>query len=264
MEFLRALEGWGIPLSVLIAVAVLFILLQFIGELVEVCGKTAPTFLKIRKWFKARKEAKKQRELQYAENTQMLKEIKEQQTRVESLLAESAKRAEYTDELNRKNCEIIADFNAHYCPEKIAQRDKWMLEVNSTMHWAKERAIVYDASVNELKELAEVVKKQSDVVEKQSVALDLNNKMTSDMYKHSCRRDILDFEHKIINARKADKPLVISREEFRKIRKTYDAYEEFLQTYGGTNGEVDDAMEVIRRAERGEYSYIEFLEDLRD
>ena len=78
------------------------------------------------------------------------------------------------------------------------------------------------------------------------------------------RTQILDFAHKIINARKADKPVIFSREEFRKIRKSYEAYEEFLDTFGGTNGEVDDAMNIIREAEAGLLPNIEFLEDLRD
>ena len=88
--------------------------------------------------------------------------------------------------------------------------------------------------------------------------------MTSDLYKQSARGDILNFAHRLVNARKADKPVIFSREEFHKIRKTYDAYEEFLHTYGGTNGEVEDAMETIRKAERRELPNIEFLEDVRD
>ena len=257
VEFLKALGGWGIPLSVLIILAFTFILLQLIGELLEVGGKVVPTFFKVRKHFKNKKEIKKARELQYEQNTQTIKEIKEQQERVENLLTENAKRAEELEALNRRNYEIIEEFNSHYCPEKISQRDKWMLEVNSTMHWAKDRATVYDASVNELKELAEIVKSQSN-------ALELNNKMTSELYKQGTRTQILDFSHRLVNARKADKPVIFSREEFRKIRKSYKAYEEFLKTFGGTNGEVDDAMKVIRDAEAGKLPNIEFLEDLRD
>lgn len=257
LGFLEALGGWGIPISILIVLALAFVILQLVGELLEVGGKVVPTFFKVRKHFKNKKELKKAKEIQFEENTRTLKEIKEQQERVENLLKENAKRNEELEELNKKNCEIIAEFNNHYCPEKISQRDKWMLEVNSTMHWAKERAIVYDSSVNELKELAEVVKSQSG-------ALELNNKMTSELYKQTTRTQILDFSHKLVNARKAEKPVIFSREEFRKIRKSYKAYELFLENYGGTNGEVDDAMEIIKDAEAGKLPNIEFLEDLRD
>ena len=44
----------------------------------------------------------------------------------------------------------------------------------------------------------------------------------------------------------------------------HEDYEKFLHRYGGTNGEVDDAMVIIRRAESGEFTTIEFLEDIRD
>ena len=257
LDFLQALGGWGISTSILIIIDFIFVITQITGELIEVCGKTAPTILKIRKYFKSKRDRKKQAELQYEQNTQILKEIKEQQERVENLLKENAKRAQELEELNKKNCEIISEFNTHYCPEKISQRDKWMIEVNSTMHWAKDRAIVYDASVNELKQLTDVVKSQSD-------ALALNNRMTSELYKQTTRTQILDFSHRLVNARKADKPVIFSREEFRKIRKSYKAYEEFLKTFGGTNGEVDDAMAIIRDAEAGKLPNIEFLEDLRD
>lgn len=237
-----ALLNWNVPTIVVTILLGVFIICQIVGEIIEISGKTVPVFFKIRKGIQEHRKAKKDKEAQYNDMVETLKSVKTQQGEVK---------------------EFLADVKKHYDEDNIAKRDAWMLEVNTTMHWAKERAIVYDSSVNELKALTDVVKKQSENIEKQQLALDLNNKMTSDMFKQSCRRDILDFEHKIINARRADKPLVVSREEFRKIRKTYDAYEEFLQTYGGTNGEVDDAMEVIRAAERGEYDYIEFLEDIR-
>ena len=237
IDTLLALENhvW-IPATVFGSLIVILGILQIIGGIMESCHKAVPPLLKIYRVIKDKRDAKKERKEAIESALIALPEVKN----------------------------LLADVKLHYNEDNISKRDKWMLEVNSTMHWAKERAKVYDASVNELKELADVVKKQSENIEKQQEALEMNNKMTSDMYKQSCRRDILDFEHKIINARRADKPLVVSREEFRKIRKTYEAYEEFLRKYGGTNGEVDDAMEVIRCAERGEYPYIEFLEDIRD
>lgn len=225
-----------IPGSVIIGLIIVLGILQIIGGIMESCNKAVPPLLKLFKIIKDKRKAKKDKKQELQNAIEILPEVKS----------------------------LLSNIKKHYDEDNISKRDKWMLEVNTTMNWAKDRAKVYDSSVKELKDLAEVVKKQSENIEKQQKAIEMNNKMTSDMYKQSCRRDILDFEHKIINARKADKPLIISREEFRKIRKTYDAYEEFLKNYGGTNGEVDDAMEVIRCAERGEYSYIEFLEDIRD
>ena len=224
-----------IPTGIFVVLIVILGILQIIGGIMESCHKAVPPIMKLIKVIKEKRAARKERKALSESAITTLPEVKL----------------------------LLADVRKHYNEDNISKRDKWMLEVNTTMHWARDRAEVYDRSVNELKELAEVVKKQSENIEKQQAALDLNNKMTSDMYKQSARGDILDFEHKIINARNADKPLIVSREEFRKIRKTYEAYEEFLHNYGGTNGEVDDAIKVIRRAERGEYPYIEFLEDLR-
>lgn len=243
IEIIDALKNWGIPATVISIIVGCFILIQIIGEIIELCGKTVPVFCKVRKLITKYIEYRKKKAGQYARMETTLAAVNIQQQDVKKAL----------DEMNK-----------HYDTDNIAKRDKWMLDVNTKMKWVDERAKVYDASVKELNAIIEVVKKQSENIEKQQQALDMNNKMTSEMYKQSCRRDILDFEHKIINARRADKPLVISREEFRKIRKTYDGYEAFLDTFGGTNGEVDDAIEVIRRAEHGEYPYIEFLEDIRD
>ena len=250
MNLLDFLHSSGIPAIVLITAGLILLISQIVGELIELCGKTAPTILKIRKWVKAKYDAKKERDQQAKDVAQTLLDIKEQQKRVETLLCESAKQ-------NAQNIEVIQEFNKHYSPDSISQRDRWMLDVNCKMKWIDERVKVYDRSVSELTDLADVVKHQSDL-------LNINNKMTSELYKQATRTQILDFSHRLVNARKADKPVIFSREEFKKIRKSYEAYEKFLETYGGTNGEVDDAMTIVRDAQAGNLPNIEFLEDLRD
>ena len=79
LGFLEALGGWGIPISILIFLALAFVILQLVGELLEVGGKVVPTFFKVRKYFKNKKELKKAKEIQFEENTRSLKEINEQQ-----------------------------------------------------------------------------------------------------------------------------------------------------------------------------------------
>lgn len=235
-EFLTTLGGWGIPASILTAFAIAFLIIQIIGELVEVAGKSVPIFFKVRKYFIIKKKKAEAREQQYQDMCITMTEIRDQQARVEALLN---------------------NVNEHYNSDNITKRDKWMLDVNSTMHWCKKRAEVYDASVEELNAVVATVKcQQQDLI--------LNNQMTSEVYKQMTRTQILDFAHKLINARKADKPVIFSREEFRKIRKSYEKYEEFLNAFGGTNGEVDDAMKIVRDAEAGNLPNIEFLEDTRD
>lgn len=233
---LDKLGDWGIPVSILGVLGLIFVLIQIIGEIIELCGKTVPVFFKLRKLITKWNTVRKEKKQQFAKMSATLYTIREQQERVEKLLNE---------------------VNEHYSQDNITKRDRWMLDVNSKFKWIDERAKVYDKSVAELTQLTDIVKKQND-------ALDLNNEMTSELYKQTTRTQILDFSHKIVNARKADKPVIFSREEFRKIRKSYEAYEKFLHRYGGTNGEVDDAMSIIRDAESGKLPNIEFLEDLRD
>lgn len=145
---------------------------------------------------------------------------------------------------------VIKTFNQHYDPQHIQERNDWMA-------WVNKRADVYDAAVNDLIALKSLIEGIRDEQK-------YNGEIAAQLYKDFCRNRILDFSHGLINARKSDKPVVYSREEFKKIRAIHTDYEQFLQRYNGTNGEVDDAMKVIRKAERGELPNIEFLEDLRD
>lgn len=91
-----AIEYLGIPGTVAIVIVAAFLIMQLIGELVELAGKVAPEFLKIRKYFKRKREEKR-------EQAATLKEVKQ----------------------------ILADFNSHYSDDNIAQRDAWMQGVDN-------------------------------------------------------------------------------------------------------------------------------------
>lgn len=218
-ELLEALGVWGVPTCIIITLFIIFVFMQITGEIVEWCGKTAPVWLKVRKLITKRRDAKQAKEA--ARDTALVDATK-----------------------------AITDFNKHYNPEAIKQRDDWM-------NWVNSRAAIYDASVKDLLALKSLLE---DMREDQRY----NSEIASQLYKDFCRNRILDFAHGLINAKKADKPVIYSREEFKKIRAIHTDYERFLARYGGTNGEVDDAMVIIRKAERGELANIEFLEDLRD
>ena len=69
-----------------------------IGEIVEVCGKVAPEFLKIRKYFKRKKQEEEDRK-------QTLKEVKQ----------------------------LLSDVNTHYSDDNISKRNNWMTKVNNSM-----------------------------------------------------------------------------------------------------------------------------------
>lgn len=117
---------------------------------------------------------------------------------------------------------LLNDVNEHYTTDNITKRDAWM-------QWVNARAIVYDASVAELTGLKD--------------SLAATNELVLDLYINSNRNRIIDFASKIV---KEDAP--VSREEFNRIFKTYNEYEEILEKHNKTNGEVDIAIRIIEES----------------
>ena len=132
---------------------------------------------------------------------------------------------------------LLADVHQHYSQDNITKRDAWM-------QWVNDRAKVYDASVAELTELKE--------------ALKANNELTLDLYINLNRNRIIDFASKVINDN-----IVVSREEFNRIFKVYSEYEETLEKYNKTNGEVDVARRIIEEAYEKHMKNHSFIEDIR-
>lgn len=132
---------------------------------------------------------------------------------------------------------LLVDVNSHYNADNIEKRNEWMSWVNS-------RADVYDASIEELKEL------------KQSIAD--GNALTLDLYINVNRNRIIDFASKVANEN-----IIMSREEFNRIFKVYREYEEVLEKHNMTNGEVDIAYRVIVEAYKDRLHDHTFLEDVR-
>ena len=132
---------------------------------------------------------------------------------------------------------LLDDVNQHYSVDNITKRNAWM-------QWVNERAEVYDASVTELTSLKD--------------ALAASNELTLDLYINVNRNRIIDFASKIAN-----EDAVVSREEFNRIFRTYDSYEEILEKYGKTNGEVDIAMTIIKDSYANHMKNHTFIEDIR-
>ena len=97
-DIVKAIEFLGIPTTIAISIIVVYLITQFIGEFVEMCGRVVPEFFKVRKFFKRRKEEKN-------EMKKMILECKQ----------------------------IISDFNAHYDNDNISQRNNWMHSVDTSM-----------------------------------------------------------------------------------------------------------------------------------
>jgi hypothetical protein len=66
-----AIEYMGIPGTIGMCIIVLFLISQIVGELAELMGKVVPEFLKIRKYFKRKKEESQER-MQILKDVQQL------------------------------------------------------------------------------------------------------------------------------------------------------------------------------------------------
>ena len=144
---------------------------------------------------------------------------------------------EKQDKLLERLAEKLESFEGHYSPEKIAQRNEWM-------EWVNERAKVYDASVKELTTFKDT--------------LEVTKELTLDLYINVNRNRIIDFANQVVNE---DVP--VSREAFNRIFKVYDDYEEILEKYGKTNGEVDVSIRIIRESYEAHMRNHTFIEDAR-
>ena len=196
------LEYLKVPAGIISTILILFVIMQIIGEILEFKGKIVPELLKIRKYFKRKKQEKTQ-------NRMLLKNV---QT-------------------------LLDDVNKHYSADNITKRNEWM-------KWVNERATIYDSSVAELTSLKE--------------ALAANNELTLDLYIIIYRNRIIDFASKVAN-----ESVLVSREEFNRIFKTYNEYEDVLEKYNKTNGEVDVAICIIKDSYAAHMRNHSFIEDVR-
>jgi sugar-specific transcriptional regulator TrmB len=146
---------------------------------------------------------------------------------------EKEKQAKLLERLAAK----LESFEGHYSPEKIAQRNEWM-------DWVNKRAEVYDASVKELTKFKDT--------------LEVTKELTLDLYINVNRNRIIDFANQVVNE---DVP--VSREAFNRIFKVYNEYEEILEKYGKTNGEVEVSIRIIRESYEAHMRNHTFIEDSR-
>lgn len=95
-DIMKGIEFLGIPTTTTIIIVGLFFIMNIIGEIIEWCGKVVPEFLKIRKYFKRKRQEKE-------DTTKTLKEVKQ----------------------------LLSDVNAHYNEDNITKRNEWMTWVNN-------------------------------------------------------------------------------------------------------------------------------------
>ena len=111
LEYIKFLDGYvNIPTKLIVGAIVLFICLQIIGEMLEVFGKVAPSFMKLRK--KGQKKRERER-------------------KQEELLIAATKALE---ENNKK----LDEFTSLYDSDNIKKRNKWMDAVDSKIETNKD------------------------------------------------------------------------------------------------------------------------------
>lgn len=90
------LEYLKLPAAVAGTIVGILLVANLVGELLELKGKVVPEFMKLRKYWKRKREEKR-------EQAETLKEVKK----------------------------LLADVNGHYSADNISKRDAWMGWVNS-------------------------------------------------------------------------------------------------------------------------------------
>lgn len=216
---LNYIEYLNMPTKLAIGLAVLFFLMQIIGEILEFKGKIVPEFLNVRKYFK-RKKAEREALAKMPSLMKSFKEIPEALNEVKILLN---------------------DVNQHYSNDNIMKRDCWIKEVNEHITLSEVRRCEQDALMRALNE-----------------KLDKNNADTLSLLIDNKRNAIINFASHVI-----DENSSVTREQFNRIFKIYEEYEDIIETNGLTNGEVDIAYRIITESYEKHMRNHTFIEDIR-
>lgn len=128
----------------------------------------------------------------------------------------------------------LDELNMHYSTDNINMRDNWIKSVNSKLE-------------------------QNDTyIKKLEQMLDKNNRDTLSLLVDSKRNSIINFASFVIDGKTP-----VTREQFNRIFKLYEEYEEIIKSNGMTNGEVDIAIRIIKEAYECHMKNHTFVEDLK-
>jgi hypothetical protein len=89
--------------------------------------------------------------------------------------------------------------------------------------------------------------------------LDKVNKTVIDIQIDNKRSQIINFASMV-----SDESIPVTREQFNRILKMYDAYEKILADNGMTNGEIDIAHSIIVKAYKKHMEHHTFVEDYQE
>lgn len=155
-DLLKGIEFLGIPTTIAIIIVGLFLITQIIGEITELLGKTVPELLKIRKYFKRKKEEKE-------ETRQMIKECRM----------------------------ALSEFTSYYNDDNITKRNNWMDGVDKSVKDNDKLIQALDGKIDKLLETNENLKDQLSQV-KSNVLENEADRLRSELFDcgNRCRRNI--------------------------------------------------------------------------
>lgn len=129
---------------------------------------------------------------------------------------------------------LLDDVKKHYSEDNIAMRDDWIKSVNKKLE--KNDEFVKDIN----KRLVENGKDITTIL--------IDNK----------RNDIINFASHVI-----DEDYKVTREQFNRMFRIYEEYEEIIKERDLTNGEVDIALRIIQESYEKHMKDHSFIEDVR-
>ena len=132
-----------------------------------------------------------------------------------------------------KNVEdLLYSVDRHYSSDNISMRDNWMKMV--------------DSNIDEIHQW----------MQEMSTKLDKNNEDTLAIRIDNMRNTIIDFAAYV-----GGETNQVTREQFNRIFKMYDEYEEIITANGLTNGEVDIAIRIVQESYEKHLRKHNFIED---
>lgn len=136
---------------------------------------------------------------------------------------------------------LLSNVDAHYSHDNITMRNSWMSNVDRRLgeaETAREENRQYIRSLES--------------------KLDKNNADTLSLLIDSKRNTIINFADLVIDENKP-----VTREQFHRIFKLYEEYEDIIEKNGLTNGEVDIAIRIIKESYEKHMRHHSFVEDIR-
>ena len=129
---------------------------------------------------------------------------------------------------------LLNDVNKHYSTDNIMMRDKWIDNVNHKLE------------------------KNDELIRNLDQKMDKNNEATVSLLIDSKRNSIISFAEHVV-----DEKCSVTREQYNRIFKIYEEYENIIENNGLTNGEVDIAYRIITESYEKHMRNHSFIEDIR-